>query len=207
MTLPDPIPCREELGRYGFVVVPQAVQSHECDVLHSSAIELLKARCTVSRGSGQGRLTYSVVTGDHIRSQSPALFRLYGSMLRWVQSVTGESVSLSAHIRSAININCLDRSGHRYPWHKDAVPYTALLFLTSVSEAEGGALLVQSAVGETVAIQPTRGLLVLLDGARCPHAVAELRCDVSRISVPMVFPASCQARPDGLDEFLYVSSE
>ena len=60
--------------------------------------------------------------------------------------------------------------------------------------------------GRLLTIPPTAGQLVLMDGHRCAHAVAPLRADAARITVPMVFPAVQIDRPAGLDDYLYATS-
>ena len=59
--------------------------------------------------------------------------------------------------------------------------------------------------GTVMSIAPAAGSLVLMDGRRCAHAVAPLREDALRISVPMVFPEVEDRRPAGLDDYLYAT--
>jgi hypothetical protein len=54
-----------------------------------------------------------------------------------------------------------------------------------------------------IAIQPTRGEAILMDGRRGEHAVAPLTRKVCRLTVPMVYPAEHAARPRVFDEYLY----
>jgi 2OG-Fe(II) oxygenase superfamily len=125
-------------------------------------------------------------------------------MLTWIGRLSDSpAVRPSPHLRSAININCLSRTGQQYPWHRDAVPFTAVLFLTSLPSSAGGELLIRTAEGERMAICPAAGDLIVMDGSRCPHAVAPLAIDTLRVTVPMVYPAFHVERPDGLDQHLY----
>ena len=172
----------------------------------------------VVRRSGDDTLDYRVVTGDVIQAEAPPLWNLFASadLLAWIRDVTGVGeVTRSPHLRSAVNINCLDTAGQGYPWHTDAVPFTGLLFLTTLPASAGGEFLIRRNPGGSasrnppydspgvVAIRPVNGEFLLMDGARCAHAVAPLRENTLRLSVPMVFPAAPSARPDGLDDFLY----
>ena len=162
----------------------------------------------VDRRHGGDGLSYSVVTGDRILEDAGILSAMYTSveMLEWIRALTDlPTLTRSPHRLSAVNVNCLTRAGQRYPWHRDAVPFTAILFVTSLPASAGGQLLVRSADGGRVSIPPIGGDLVLLDGARCPHAVAPLSIDVLRVTVPMVYPVAHVERPSGLDEYLYAS--
>ena len=160
----------------------------------------------VDRRSGAGGLAYGVVTGDRIEASAPLLFALYTSpaLLSWIRLVTGNpAVSRSPHRLSAININCLTQPGQQYPLHRDAVPYTALLFLNDVPASVGGEFLIDSLHGARTTIQPSAGTFVLMDGASCPHGAVPLREAALRLTMPMVFPAVHLERPEGLDEYLY----
>lgn len=207
LTLPPLAGCRDAFARDGFVAAPRCAPD---DVLAALATEAECVARTSSvpidrRPEGAG-LVYRVVSGERLRAEAPALFSLYQSaeLLDWVAAVTGSaSVSRSPHIRSAVNLNCLTRAGERYPEHRDAVPYTALLFLSDLDETAGGEFVIQAIDGRRVEIRPALGGFVLMDGARCPHAVAPLRRDVWRLTVPMVFPAVAAERPEGLDDYLY----
>lgn len=113
------------------------------------------------------------------------------------------TVARSPHLRSAVNINCLTAPGEEYPLHRDAVPYTALLFLSNVAADAGGAFVIHSIAGTRRIVRPRLGNLLLMDGSRCSHGVAPLRRDAWRVTMPMVFPERTADRPEGLDEYLY----
>ena len=207
MQLPDPTLVQPEFLRRGFVVVGDALDLHKQTALCDVALALVKRRgANVDRTNAEKRLRYRVVAGDRIAAEGKPLFELYTrpAMLSWVRGVTGSSwLAPSPHLRSAININCLQSSGDRYPWHRDAVPHTVVLFLTSVPASAGGTFLIRAADEGLARVQPRAGSLVLMDGTRCEHAVAPLTADILRLSVPMVYPASAIERPAGLDEYLY----
>jgi len=207
MTLPDPVECQREFERRGFISVQAAMCAAELSALIEITRKLIGGFAVTVDRPGEKRLSYAVVTGDRIRSDARPLFDVYaaGPLLAWVRSVTGfADLSVSPHICSAINVNCLSLAGQRYPWHTDAVPFTALLFLSSLKDTDGGQLLIKAADSTSVVeIQPARGLLILMDGSRCPHAVAPLRTHAIRLTVPMVYPARLLPRPAGLDDFLY----
>ncbi len=206
--LPPARRLRAEFNRCGFVVCARALAPPALSPLAEAAHDVVRGSAVgIDRASGdRERLWYAVVTGDVIAERCPALFAVYQSheMLDWIRALTASpSVSTSAHLRSSININCLDRVGQGYPGHVDATPFTAVLFLSSLSAGDGGEFQIQSAAGDRIAIRPRAGDLVVMDGTRCPHGVAPLRQPVARLTVPMVYPAAHTARPPGLDEFLY----
>ena len=201
--------CRDDFARDGFVVAPRCAADAVLAALATEAEHVARTSSVpIDRRPKGAGLVYRVVSGDRLRAEAPALFSLYQSaeLLDWVVAVTGcASVARSPHIRSAVNVNCLTRAGEQYPEHRDAVPYTGLLFLSDLDEAAGGEFVIQAIDGRRVAIRPALGAFILMDGARCPHAVAPLRRDAWRLTVPMVVPAVAAERPEGLDEYLYGS--
>jgi hypothetical protein len=209
--LPDPRSLESEFGRHGFVLVPRVFdERHLADLFDLAMILLGRHRIEVDRDIGEQRrgqrLRYGVVTGDRIKAEGELLFSIYDrpEMRWWLQVLTNSpAIEVSRHLRSAININCLYQIGQQYPWHHDAVPYTCLLFLSSVPPAAGGEFLIRALDDELVVIRPTAGDFIVMDGTRCPHAVAPLTQDVLRLSVPMVYPSENVARPAGLDDYLY----
>jgi hypothetical protein len=151
-------------------------------------------------------LDYHVVAGNDVRAWVPALFELYREpgLVGWLQALTADaSVSTSTHLRSSININCLRRRGQAYPWHRDAVSYSAVLFLNSLQPNAGGELQIERLDGVTEAIPCAAGTLIVFDGHLCRHAIAPLNSDAMRLTVPMVFPNAPAERPAGLDRYLY----
>jgi hypothetical protein len=210
MRLPDPRPLASEFAEHGFVRVSGVFDDQSLANLFDLAVTLLRQHAVevdrdYSDVPGQG-LHYSVVTGERIKADGELLFNVYccHEMLTWLQAVTNApEIRLSPHLRSAININCLSHVGQQYPWHQDAVRYTSLLFLSSVAPSAGGELLIRDGEGQLASIRPIAGHFVVMDGTRCPHAVAALSEETLRVSVPMVYPAENLNRPEGLDTYLY----
>jgi hypothetical protein len=205
--LPQDEPARTRFLREGYLLVPESLHATVAGDVAIAARKLVDASAaSIDRRSTGARLIYRVVTGERIQSDAPMLFDLYSSptLLEWVRHVTGcRGVSRSPHLPSSVNLNCLTARGDEYPAHRDAIPYTVLLFLSDVARDAGGQLLIQSLQGEMAAIRPRLGQLVLIDGARCQHAVAPLRRDTWRVTMPMVFPMAHAERPAGLDDYLY----
>ena len=188
---PDVGLVREAVRQRGFVAVRESLERDTLRRLRDQAGRLTESQGTLIERDAEDeqRLHYCVVPGDRIERDMPLLAALYASteLLDWIRAATSNpAVTTSPYMRSALNINRLSRAGQAYPWHADAVPYTVVMFLTSLPTGAGGELQIRS-----------------LDGARCPHAVAALREDVVRLTVPMVYPAVHHERPVGLDDFLY----
>jgi hypothetical protein len=205
--LPPAGDVQDAFRENGFVLVRRFLDEDESAELAVVAADVIRRSAVhIVRTSGTDTLDYRVVPGDVIRADASPIYALYASarLLQWVRAVTlSDPVSRSPHLRSAVNINCLDTSGQRYPWHTDAVPFTAVLFLTTLPESAGGEFLIRTAPDGLVTIRPVSGELLLMDGRRCAHAVAPLRENTRRVTIPMVFPDGPTERPQGLDDFLY----
>jgi hypothetical protein len=194
-------------GQRGVLLVPDFLGPAEADAFAACASTVAARRALHIRRSSDGStLDYRVVTGDVIKEEAASLYDLYesASLLEWIRRVAGtKDVGVSPHVRSAVNINVLDTAGQQYRWHTDAVPYTVLVFLTTLPASAGGELLVRTRDNDVMTVRPVAGQLVLMDGQQCAHAVAPLRENAVRITVPMVFPAYRVERPPGLDDYLY----
>ena len=205
--LPPARECQDAFTGDGFIVVHDCITREQAAPLVEAARRVAgSAAVSIDRRSADTGLAYSVVSGERIQTDAPLLFDFYTSpeLLEWVRSVTGcDTVSRSPHLRSAVNLNCLTRPGEQYPFHRDAVPYTALLFLSDLDAGAGGAFVIDPLRRERVRIQPALGCFVLMDGAQCAHGVEPLRRPALRLTLPMVFPALRAERPEGLDEYLY----
>jgi hypothetical protein len=207
LRLPAADSVRERFRETGAALVRDALDAAAASELAAEALALgRRAGRHIRRSSDAGVLDYAVITGDEIKRDAARLYALYESadLLDWIRAVTEiRTVGRSPYLRSAVNINVLGSRGQEYRWHTDAVPFTVLLFLTTVPPEAGGELLMRIGKDDVMAIPPVAGQLLLMDGQRCAHAVAPLLDDVPRITMPMVFPATAMDRPDGLDDYLY----
>lgn len=172
----------------------------------------LHANHVLKRGRGPGSLEdeatagldYSVVTGNAIVQALPWFYSWYAAYVfdLW-QSIASEPVSLYPDQDVSMNINIVAGIGGRYELHTDT-SLSALLYLTSLQEEDGGKLELHLPDRTPITIRPQRGKLVLFDGTTVPHAVQPLRREVSRYSVPMAFVVpSLAARPSGLSAYLF----
>lgn len=212
---------RSEFCHNGFVLLRDVLPCEVMKNIEGTARKLVtQAAVNIRHGNDGHVLSYSVVTGELIRRRFPELFALYTDpeMRNCVCRITGnQRVYLSRNLRSAVNINCMCESGQIYRWHFDAIPYTAVLFLTTSTAADGGALEIavhnvdrgnqSPANGPDFAILPRAGTMLIMDGTRCLHRAAPLLRDTMRLTVPMVYPLIADdSRPDGLDEYVYDGS-
>ncbi len=206
-------------SRDGFVAVPQALPLPLIEHWRGRALELRQYARSIDRHEDFD-LVYRVVTGDVIRAHWPELWIFYHDerVLAWVRDITGETaIYTSEQIASAVNLNIIDGQNSVYRWHFDAVPYTALVYLTDVNSEDGGALeLIPGCAPHTapelsaahiLRIFPKAGTIVLMDGTRCYHRVAPMLKPGFRLSIPLVFPNTrTTQRPAGLDSYLYEPS-
>lgn len=221
--LPDPSIYTSEFQSKQFIVVrdflPRELISEWCAQAKTCVQHYGK---DINQTLTERTLRYRVVTGEMIRDHFEELFSFYcsPSIIKWMTAVIGVSkLYVSNHIRSAININSMAQPTERYPWHFDAVPYTAMLYLTTSDFDHGGALEVYPNLkishdvtptpaelkkAEKLHILPEAGMLILMNGTCCYHSVTPLLKSEQRISVPMVFPVELMhERPVEVDEFIY----
>jgi hypothetical protein len=215
--LKNPGRYRADFQRNCFVAVPEALPAELVSRWRHQARHMMRYARTVTRREQGFELAYRVITGDDIRAHWRELFDCYksGELLEWIGAVTGDNqVRVSQEIQSAVNLNILDTTASLYRWHFDAVPYTAILYLTDVRPRDGGALRLiancephvppDPAASKITEIFPRTGTMLVMDGTRCYHNVAPMLRAAVRLSVPLVFPGKqATARPPGLDSYLY----
>ena len=127
--------------------------------------------------------------------------------IHWSSSVTGIDLVMAEDVESSININMVAGIGNRYERHVDSNPVTGLLYLSTLAEEDGGALVFDHPSGLSDRIYPRQGLFVAFDASDTPHYVAPLKRHLARLSVPMNYyrVGETQARPIDLDSYLYGS--
>lgn len=164
------------------------------------------------RSSGPwARPVFRLVNGDDAARQLPWLVDLYQRDILNLARINYGHVSCSADPRAGVNINMQD-SGCRYEWHVDSNPLTAVLFVTSHDDVDGGALVFRPDTGGRVTnrtadhelrIQPVSGKLVFFRAQRYAHHVEEFSSKY-RISVPMnFFSSGCPQERGDVDGYLY----
>jgi hypothetical protein len=210
---------KELFRRSRYAVFEDAIDPEACARWCTTALQLAQRYAEqIERRSDGHLLRYQVVTGEVLREHWQELFDFYHAPEThdWVRLVTGaDAIFASPNLRSAININIMREPGEVYRWHFDAVPYTALLYLTTSAREDGGALEFYPNVGssagqadlrdgEKISLLPRAGTVVMMDGTRCYHRVAPLLRKHVRLCIPMVFPATAEhERRSELDSYLY----
>lgn len=201
--------AKTRFARDGWAIVEGALSAQQCEQWRQEALAIVQRHALhVDRTAGGSRLHYGVVLGDVICKQWPELFEFYTSeeTLLWMRGVTGATaIYTSPYVRSAVNINVLSVPGEMYPWHFDVTPYTLLLFLTTSTVGDGGALdLLSPEHSQEISVLPRAGDVVVMDGTRCRHRVREILRPHLRVSIPFVFPPTpTHHRRAELDEYLY----
>ncbi|MQY22301.1 2OG-Fe(II) oxygenase [Nocardia macrotermitis] len=150
-------------------------------------------------------IDYRLLTGDDIAEHLPWLFELHRtSFHRIAEEISGMSLDPDNAVTSAVNVNILDPGGDGYEWHLDSNPVTALLFLSTHTEEDGGRLELRPTDREPLSVTPCAGTLAVFDARRCPHRVSPPTQGL-RISAPMNYFITGQPRhrPDDLDAALY----
>jgi 2OG-Fe(II) oxygenase superfamily len=151
-------------------------------------------------------LTYKVTDGTVIVRQLPKLAALYQSQIpAFIRDYIGLEIIPSRFERSAMTLNLLEGRGKRYETHLDSNSVTGLLYVTTLSSAEGGALRLHYPDREPLDIQPRAGVFLLYDARWVPHEVLELQTDCRRLSIPMNYflPSDIETRPAHLDSYIF----
>ncbi|MGV9705140.1 2OG-Fe(II) oxygenase [Streptomyces sp. NPDC003483] len=149
-------------------------------------------------------ISYRLVDGEAVASELPWLRSLYeGAFVGLAEAASGRSLETDSSLRSAVNINILPANGGGYEWHYDTNPVTGVLFLTSHTDGQGGALEMIGREGHVLRIQPLEGYVAFFDARNSPHRVTP--ASTTRISAPMNFyiQGEGRIRPSGLDDRLY----
>src|SRR5436853_1442647 len=141
--LPDPATLKDNFARHNFVIASTALLPDQANELRRKAIRMSRLARPISRHEAGFHLVYQVVTGEQIQRRWSDLLSLYTNegLRAWIKAITGASeIVVSPHLESGVNLNVMKGDGDVYRWHFDAVPYTALLYLTDVYPRDGGAL-------------------------------------------------------------------
>lgn len=158
----------------------EAVQAHgQNTVLDGNSATSLEAPGT--------KIELRVVMGECVLHEIPWLFDLYQrDFLSFASEAFDKDLIRCSSDDDAVNINSIKGTKSRYEWHRDTNPVTGLLFVETLAENAGGALVFKKH-GESFRIYPQRGMFYCFDAREVPHAVEPLRSDLTRTSVPMNF--------------------
>lgn len=199
-----------DLEELGFLPTKWSEEIHRVSEEYAQHV-FLDGKSSSSREPENSKgVDYFVVAGDVIFEKLGWLYRLYASKLVVLAAtVAQETILVSPDVASAININVLNGVGARYEWHVDTNPLTALLFVTTHSEDDGGELVFRLPEQDII-VHPKAGTLLLFDARNIPHTVMPLKYPHKRISIPMNYYTIDQTiekvRPEDLDKYIYSSS-
>lgn len=157
-----------------------------------AAVVVKHARDTVLTGGSETSLEapgteikVRVVQGSPIYSELSWLADLYeGAFLNIASCFFDTELFKCNSVDDAINVNCIEGGGSRYELHKDTNPVTGLLFVDTLLQEQGGALLFEKH-GESFRVQPRSGYFCCFDAREVPHTVEPLREETRRWSIPM----------------------
>jgi hypothetical protein len=150
-------------------------------------------------------IDFSLIDGTALSQRLEWLYELYaGPFLSLAAAASRQTLIVDPNTQSAVNINILPPGGGGYELHVDSNPVTAVLFLSTHTQSEGGLLEIQSGPDHWIQLAPLAGTLAVFDARRAPHRVTASSIQ-ERISAPMNYFLADRGRerPEGLDRRLY----
>jgi hypothetical protein len=172
-------------------------------------VELSGSSTAVTLEDGSEALEYYVLDGLELSVRCALLVEWYRDSLPTLASeVSGINVVPQESLRGAITLNRMEPGRSRYELHVDEARLTAVVYLTTHGPEDGGELTIYDGPRRTarrVTVWPTAGQLLLFDGRGRAHEIARVQGHVPRVSIVMNLweESETQARPDGLDDYLY----
>jgi len=157
-----------------------------------------------------------LVDGEVLKKEAPWLFTLYETVfLEYARKYSGVPVYTASTDIYAINLNVQWGDGMVYECHVDSNPVQGMLYTSTLTQADGGALVVgynpdaksiPEVDADCVEIYPRANHLVTFDARHAPHYVRPMSHGDARIAVAMNFytdecPES--ARPADLSKHLF----
>lgn len=146
-----------------------------------------------------------VVDGEQLSQTDEWLLEIYANEICALASkLTERQVEPGRERLSNVNINLMRGKGSRFEKHVDTNHLTGLLFVSTLSEHQGGALCLE--VGdELIAIHPEVGKIVFVDARNIPHYVSPLQTEEDRIVIVMNFYFLDEEydRPSYINDFIY----
>jgi len=160
---------------------------------------------TTLEATGDG-LSYHVIDGNRLAAFAPDVVEFYKTTLRQAIGRTmAMNIRAQAELRGALSLNRLDNAS-RYEQHVDESTFTAILYLSSFEIDSGGELVFdRTDSAPAVRITPMPYCLLVCAATDWPHKVTRLPVGKERLCLVMNYWAegASQARPEGLDEYLY----
>lgn len=198
----------QEFDLVALKLLPDDWISQVNNIIDNKGTEIhLDGKATSSREpDGSQGCDYYVVSGGDIYKSLTWLHNLYKKdLLGLANQFSDVEMTTSKNIKAGVNINCVEGLGSRYEWHVDENPLTGLLFASTQTEEEGGALVFKPDGKPEKVVYPKIGLFLLFDARQITHGVMPLKTNTRRISIPMnfYFALENQDRDEALDTYLY----
>ena len=165
----------------------------------------------IERRERSRSLLYRVIDGVHVARSLPGISSVAERVRRVIAGISPDHAHYVYDERAAVNVNIVPPGGS-YRWHYDLSPYTAMLYLNTVTGGEiemypnyrlcvgpaasklqrfvdrvAGDPRARELFGKKVAVRPAPGLLLVMRGDRCLHSVAPTAGAADRISMVMAF--------------------
>jgi hypothetical protein len=201
-----PVPLQIDLLHLGLIEESDLVRINEVADRYGRKVALQGEQPASTLERADAPLQYRVTDGSTIAQQLPNVMHLYQVTIpNLISEFIGLNIIPSRFEKSAITLNLLEGRGSRYEVHVDSNSVTGLLFATSHSSAEGGALRLHYPERPAYDVQPKAGLFLLYDARWVPHEVLELRTATKRLSLPMNYflATDIETRPEHLDSYIF----
>ncbi len=157
---------------------------------------------------GAGKYFHYIFKGGDIRDHFPELVVLYHCLLPQIALVTCSKAVLSPYRDSDINIKAYPPGGGTIGWHYDTNTITALLYLTSNTEAPLEMEIRRSHPSkpdwvEKVDYHAREGSLFLMQGRKVWHQSRPTEKEYKMVVVLNYYTETDQWRPSHFDDFVY----
>ena len=207
--LGHPIPVSVDLVAVGLVTEDDIDQALAVAETHARRVSLEGPQPSSTMERPDVALEYFVADGTVIAAELPNIMTMYRELIpAFTQSYIGLEIVPSKFERSSIMFNLLRGQGCRYEKHVDSNSVTGLLFASTLTPEDGGALRLHYPGAEPMDIYPSRGTFLLYDARWVPHEVMPLLRDVVRLSMPMNYflKTDIETRQEHLDDYNFGES-
>jgi hypothetical protein len=188
----------------------------------------------IHRVEKERSLHYSVINGEEIEQYLPEVQQLYVDEInKQANQLTNQQLTPLRNKKVGVNIN-ITATGGSYRWHYDRNAVTCILYLNTVQGGETEIFpkyrillkkkdsrsqqlldqmlrlkIMRQLFGRKVAIKPSQGTLVLMQGDECLHSVTAVEGNVDRINIILAYdvPGTEFGAEKNLDTYLYTQEE
>lgn len=207
--LGHPIPVAVDLVDVGLVSEADLDRALSVAETHAHRVSLDGTQPSSTMENPDVALEYFVADGLVVAAQLPVIMTMYRELIpAFTQTYIGLEIVPSRFERSSITLNLLRGEGCRYEKHVDSNSVTGLLFASTLTPEDGGALRLHYPGAEPLDIYPSRGTFLLYDARWVPHEVMPLLRDTVRLSMPMNYflKTDIEVRQEHLDDYIFGDS-